>query len=148
VSEQERDSRESGEATAACHVCGAPTSATDRFCAQCGATLPATAPGRPTDHQDAPAPGEGPVPSAPSSAGETSGVVATGESKAWIIGARPATVIGGGLLLLLLAAVLLFVGQLDDTGTIVMLAICVAPLALLTLAIGIARAIGSAAGRG
>ena len=66
---------------------------------------------------------------------------------AWIFGARPAAVIGGGLLLLLLAAALLAIGQRDDTGTIVMLSFCAAPLGLLVLLIGIARYIARAARR-
>jgi hypothetical protein len=70
------------------------------------------------------------------------------ESAAWIFGARPATVIGGGFLLLLLAAALLAIGQRDDTGTIVMLSFCAAPLGLLVLLIGIARYIARAAGKG
>ena len=70
------------------------------------------------------------------------------ENAAWIFGARPATVVGGGLLLLLLAAALLAIGQRDDTGTIVMLSFCAAPLGLLVLLIGIARYIASAAGKG
>ena len=70
------------------------------------------------------------------------------ENAAWIFGARPAAVIGGGLLLLLLAAALLAIGQRDDTGTIVMLSFCAAPLGLLVLLIGIARYIARAAGKG
>src|SRR5829696_1506380 len=70
------------------------------------------------------------------------------ENAAWIFGARPAAVIGGGLLLLLLAAALLAVGQRDDTGTIVMLSFCAAPLGLLVLLIGIARYIAGATRRG
>jgi hypothetical protein len=70
------------------------------------------------------------------------------ERAAWIFGARPATVIIGGLLLLGLAAALLAIGQRDDTGTIVMLSLCTAPLGLLILAIGIARAIAGAGRRG
>jgi hypothetical protein len=72
------------------------------------------------------------------------------ENAAWIFGARPAAVIGGGLLLLLLAAALLAIGQRDDTGTIVMLSFCAAPLGLLVLLIGIARyvAIAAKGGRG
>jgi hypothetical protein len=54
----------------------------------------------------------------------------------------------GGLLLLLLAAALLVAGQRDDTGTIVMLSICTAPLGLMVLVIGIARYIGGVARRG
>jgi hypothetical protein len=70
------------------------------------------------------------------------------ESAAWIFGARPAAVVGGGVLLLLLAAALLAIGQRDDTGTIVMLSFCAAPLGLLVLLIGIARYIAGTAKRG
>jgi hypothetical protein len=52
------------------------------------------------------------------------------------------------LLLLLLAAALLAIGQRDDTGTIVMLSFCAAPLGLLVLLIGIARYIARATRRG
>lgn len=65
-----------------------------------------------------------------------------------MLGATPTSVIGGGILLLLLAVVLLFVGQMDKTGTIVMLSICVTPLALLVLLVGIVRAVAGAAHRG
>lgn len=65
----------------------------------------------------------------------------------WLLGAKPAAVVGGGILLLLLAAVLLVAGQFEATGTIVMLSICLTPLALITLAIGVARAIGAKMGR-
>jgi hypothetical protein len=70
------------------------------------------------------------------------------ENAAWIFGARPAAVVGGGLLLLLLAVALLAIGQRDDTGTIVMLSFCAAPVGLLVLLIGIARYIASATRRG
>jgi ABC-type multidrug transport system permease subunit len=63
------------------------------------------------------------------------------DSGLWLFGAKPGTVVGGGLLLLVLAAILLFAGQRDATGTIVMLSICLAPLALITIAIGLARAV-------
>jgi hypothetical protein len=65
-----------------------------------------------------------------------------------VLGARPATVIVGGIALLLLAVLLLAIGQRDDTGTIVMLSICTAPLGVLTLVIGIARYFAGATRRG
>ena len=65
-----------------------------------------------------------------------------------MLGAAPTAVIGGGFLLLLLAAALLFIGQRDATGTIVMLSICVTPLALLVIVVGIVRAIIGVAHRG
>lgn len=71
-----------------------------------------------------------------------------GEEQTWLFGSRPVAVIGGGIVLLLLAAVLLAVGQLEPTGTIVMLSICLTPLALLTMAIGIGRMIAGGTRRG
>ncbi len=132
VSEQGPEDREPGDEARACPVCGAPTTAADRYCAQCGAWLPANPDMTGSDNP-------GPRPSA---APARSAAAPPRESAPWIFGARPAVVIGGGLLLALLAVALLFIGQLDDTGTIVMLSICVAPLALLTIVIGIARGVG------
>jgi hypothetical protein len=136
VSERGPEEREPGEEIRACPVCGASTTAADRFCAQCGALLPANQDLPETDNP-APRPPAAPALAAPPR-----------ESAPWIFGARPAAVIGGGLLLALLAVALLFIGQLDDTGTIVMLSICVAPLALLTIVIGIARGVGRKTGDG
>ncbi len=131
MSEQGPEDREPGDEVRACPVCGAPTTASDRYCAQCGAWLPAN-PDIPGSDDPGPRPSAAPARSA----------APPRESAPWIFGARPAAVIGGGLLLALLAVALLFIGQLDDTGTIVMLSICVAPLALLTIVIGIARTVG------
>lgn len=99
-----------------CAACGTPHAPGDHFCAHCGAVL-------------------GDAISPPPSSSEKEAE----ERPAWVIGARPTAVIGGGIALLVLAVLLLAVGQIDDTGTIVMLAICTAPLGLLTLVIGIAR---------
>lgn len=125
MSEREPDHQARDERVLHCAACGTPYGAGDRFCAQCGAALP-----------------EGNPPPPPSAAEPRSE-----ERPAWVLGARPATVIVGGIALLLLAALLLAVGQLDDTGTIVMLSICTAPLGLLTLLIGIARYVAGAARR-
>lgn len=130
MSEQEPERREPGDEVRACPACGAPTTPADRYCAQCGALLPAN-PGTAEIDDPRPRPAAAPALAAPPR-----------ESAPWIFGARPAAVIGGGLLLALLAVALLIIGQLDDTGTIVMLSICIAPLALLTIVIGIARAVG------
>ncbi len=124
MTERETDDRAHGEDDLRCPACGTPNRGGDRFCANCGASL------SPPDRSPAQAPDQG----AP-----------TQESAAWVLGARPVTVIGGGLLLLVLAVVLLAVGQRDRTGTIVMLSICTAPLGLLTLAIGVARYIAGTA---
>jgi len=145
VSEREMDERQRGEETTVCTVCGTVNRASDRFCAECGALLPPQA-----------SPEGGETPAAPltlqpgMSASDASRAPRTTEKEnaAWIFGARPAAVVGGGLLLLLLAVALLAIGQRDDTGTIVMLSFCAAPVGLLVLLIGIARYIASATRRG
>ena len=144
VSEREMDEQQRGEVTIVCTVCGTANLASDHYCAECGAPLPPQT-----------TPVEGDTPAAPPiqpemSASDASQAPRTSEKEnaAWIFGARPATVVGGGLLLLLLAAALLAIGQRDDTGTIVMLSFCAAPLGLLVLLIGIARYIASATRRG
>jgi hypothetical protein len=145
VSELEMDDRQRWQETIVCGVCGTSNVAGDHYCAECGAPLPLTAPAA-----------DGEAPAAPLT--PATGVAALDASRlpkhsdqenaAWIFGARPAAVIGGGLLLLLLAAALLAIGQRDETGTIVMLSFCAAPLGLLVLVIGIARYIARAAGKG
>lgn len=134
MSEQERAGTERRDTRSVCPACGTPHDAGDRYCAECGAALPTS--------ESSPAAGSPeaePAASSPASARDGS---------LWVLGAAPATVIGGGLLMLLLAAALLFIGQRDDTGTIVMLSICVTPLALLVMVIGIARAVIGTAKRG
>jgi hypothetical protein len=145
VSERDMDGQQRGEETIVCTVCGMANLAGDRFCAECGALLPQQASPEDGDTPAVPLPGqpEMSAPDAPQAPGTTEK-----ENAAWIFGARPATVVGGGLLLLLLAAALLAIGQRDDTGTIVMLSFCAAPLGLLVLLIGIARYIARAAKRG
>jgi hypothetical protein len=144
VSEPEADDRQRGWETVVCSVCGTSSGAGDHYCAECGAPLPVQAPA---------AAGETPAGSltSPTAVSALSASQrprnSDQESAAWIFGARPAAVIGGGLLVLLLAAALLTIGQRDDTGTIVMLSFCAAPLGLLVLLIGIARYIARAAGK-
>jgi hypothetical protein len=119
-----------------CPACGHLYTAGDRFCAECGAALP-------TEQAPVISLSTQPAPVHPPVATETEP-----EGGVWVLGAAPTTVIGGGILLLLLAVTLLFVGQLDNTGTIVMLSFCVAPIALLVLLIGIVRVVAGAARRG
>ncbi len=134
MSEQEPAGTERRDTISVCPACGTPHDAGDRYCAECGAALAAPASSV----------GEG----GPGVAEEGSPPAIVREGSLWVLGASPATVIGGGILLLLLAAALLFIGQRDDTGTIVMLSICLTPLALLVLVVGIARAVIGAAQRG
>ena len=145
VSKREMDERQHGEETVVCTVCGTVNRASDHYCAECGAPLP---------RQASPADGGTPAASLSRQPGESTPdasltpATTEKESAAWIFGARPAAVVGGGLLLLLLAAALLAIGQRDDTGTIVMLSFCAAPLGVLVLLIGVARYIARAAGKG
>ena len=127
MSDRESNHQRRDERALRCAACETPYRAEDRFCAHCGAALPAPDPALPEAAQNADHPRE---------------------DAAWVLGARPATVIVGGVALLLLAVLLLAIGQRDDTGTIVMLSICTAPLGLLALVIGIARYFAGAARRG
>jgi hypothetical protein len=145
VSEPEMDDQQRGRETIVCNVCGTSNAAGDHYCAECGAPLPipalAAAGETPVESRTLP-PGVFPLDAS------RRAKKSNHENGAWIFGARPVAVIGGGLLLLLLAAALLAIGQRDDTGTIVMLSFCAAPLGLLVLLIGIARYIARAAGKG
>jgi hypothetical protein len=147
VSERDKDERQRGEETVACSVCGTSNLVGDHYCAECGAPLPQHLQVSPADGESPAAP---PILQTAVSAPDASRSPKNPdqENAAWIFGARPPAVIGGGLLLLLLAAALLAIGQRDDTGTIVMLSFCAAPLGLLVLLIGIARYIASAAKQG
>jgi hypothetical protein len=136
----------------ACTECETPYAAGDRFCAQCGAPLPES-PVRATSLESGDDAPPSPLAEYPM-ADPVAGIAATlpppakEESSLWLLSARPRAVILGGLLLLLLAVILLAAGQLDWTGTLVMLAICAAALGLFTIAIGILRLIWNAvAGR-
>lgn len=130
---RELDNRDLGTATLGCPDCGAPYVAVDRYCSECGAVLPLTgAPAQPFATAVATAPN---AKSAPQPQGETT---------LWVFAAPPASVMFFGVLLLVLAVILLFVGQLEPTGTIVMLAFVLAPLGLLIIATGLVRRIASA----
>ena len=147
VSERDVDERQPERERIACSVCGTSNLAGDHYCAECGAPLPSPL-------QASPAGGEAAAGSPTLQTGASAPDASRNarnpdqETAAWIFGARPAAVIGGGLLLLVLAAALLAIGQRDDTGTVVMLSFCAAPLGLLVLLIGIARYIASATRRG
>ena len=147
MSERDKDEWQRGEETVLCTVCGTSNLAGDHYCAECGAPLSRHLQASPPDGE---APAVPPILETRVAAPDPSSSSKNPdqENAAWIFGARPAAVIGGGVLLLVLAAALLAIGQRDDTGTIVMLSFCAAPLGLLVLLIGIARYIASAAGKG
>jgi hypothetical protein len=145
VSDPGMDDWQRERETLVCGVCGTSNLAGDHYCAECGAPLPQPTPATEGETPAAPLTLPADVSTLDPSRGPAN---ADQENAAWILGARPAAVIGGGLLLLLQAAALLAIGQRDDTGTIVMLSFCAAPLGLLVLLIGIARYIARAAGKG
>jgi hypothetical protein len=118
-------------ATRACPECQVPYEPGDRFCSSCGTVLPAETPQA--------------VVTAPASSTSTALTAPPRpDDKAttfWVLSAAPASVMLGGVLLLLIALALLLVGQLEPTGTIVMLSFMLAPLGLLVLAFGVLRAV-------
>jgi hypothetical protein len=133
VSELEPHERDAGDEGRRCPSCGKPVATGDRYCGECGAPLA----GR--ESEDGGRRTEGALPSLASDSRPPTPDARPDEGRLWVFAAKPTAVIGGGVLLLLLAAALLWIGQRDKTGTIVMLAICLTPLALLTMAIGLAR---------
>ena len=132
MSENDVDDSNPGERALRCPTCGKPHSTGDRYCADCGAALTESEAG-----------GQQPDVGSGEGGGPEKAATASEDRAAWLLTARPAAVIGGGLFVLLLAVALLAVGQLDRTGTLVMLSICVTPLALITVVIGLARFVAS-----
>jgi hypothetical protein len=118
-------------ATRLCPECQAPYEPGDRFCSSCGTVLPAEMP-------------QAVVTSTTSSA-VTALIPAPRqedrETTFWVLSAAPGAVMVGGVVLMLIALALLLVGQLEPTGTIVMLSFMLAPLGLLVLAFGVLRAV-------
>lgn len=129
--ERNLTTRSEAAATRLCPGCQAPYEPGDRFCSSCGTVLPAEAPqavvtaATPTTTAAiAPAPRQD-----------------DRENTFWVLSAAPSSVMLGGVFLMLIALALLLVGQLEPTGTIVMLSFMLAPLGLLVLAFGVLRAV-------
>jgi len=129
--ERNLTTRSDATATRPCPECQAPYEPGDRFCSSCGTVLPAETP-------------ETMVTSSTSSAVTAIAPVPRQEDKEttfWVLSAAPSSVMLGGVILMLIALALLLVGQLEPTGTIVMLSFMLAPLGLLVLAFGLLRAV-------
>lgn len=130
--ERNLTTRSNVAATRLCPECQAPYEPGDRFCSSCGTVLPAEAPASVISTASATTT---PTTITPAPRREEK------ESTFWVLSAAPGSVMLGGVLLIVLAVALLLVGQLDPTGTIVILSLMLAPLGLLVLAFGILRAV-------
>jgi zinc-ribbon domain len=129
--ERNLTTRSDAATTWLCPECQAPYEPGDRFCSSCGTVLPA----------------ETPQAVLTSAAPTTTAVITPAprqedrETTFWVLSAAPSSVMLGGVFLMLIALALLLVGQLEPTGTIVMLSFMLAPLGLLVLAFGVLRAV-------
>ena len=129
--ERNLTTRSDAAATRPCPECQAPYEPGDRFCSSCGTVLPAETP-------------QAVLTSTTSSAVTAIAPAPRQEDKEttfWVLSAAPSSVMLGGVILMLIALALLLVGQLEPTGTIVMLSFMLAPLGLLVLAFGLLRAV-------
>jgi hypothetical protein len=119
-------------ATRLCPECQAPYEPGDRFCSFCGTVLPAETPQAAVVTSATPSTTPAILPAPRQEDRETT---------FWVLSAAPGSVMLGGVFLMLIALVLLLVGQLEPTGTIVMLSFMLAPLGLLVLAFGVLRTV-------
>jgi zinc ribbon protein len=129
--ERNLTTRSDAAVTRLCPGCQAPYESGDRFCSSCGTVLPAEAPQTVvTSATPVTAAAIAPAPRQEDK-----------ETTFWVLSAAPSSVMLGGVFLMLIALALLLVGQLEPTGTIVMLSFMLAPLGLLVLAFGVLRAV-------
>lgn len=129
--ERNLTTRSETAATRPCPECQEPYEPGDRFCSSCGAVLPAEAP-QTMVTTAAPAASAAVAPARKPDDKDTT---------FWVLSAAPSSVMLGGVFLMLIALALLLVGQLEPTGTLVMLSFMLAPLGLLVLAFGVLRAV-------
>lgn len=128
--ERNLTTRSDAAATRLCPGCQAPYEPGDRFCSSCGTVLPAETPQAVLTTPPAATTAVAPAPRQEDK-----------ETTFWVLSAAPSSVMLGGVFLMLIALALLLVGQLEPTGTIVMLSFMLAPLGLLVLAFGVLRAV-------
>ncbi|MFM9108405.1 MAG: hypothetical protein ACKOWF_17095 [Chloroflexota bacterium] len=104
-----------------CAECGAVQQPSDRYCSQCGAAMPATA---------------GTVAAVPEPA------------RSWFTATRASSMLGSALILLIGALLLMAIGQIDHTGTIVIISLLVLEAAAAMALLGIVRGVAGMVTRG
>lgn len=105
-----------------CATCGATLQPTDRYCSQCGSGIPLA---------------RAAVDSAPPE-----------PSRSWFTSTRASSMLGSALMLLAGALLLMAIGQIDHTGTIVIVSLLVLEAAAAMLLLGVARGLFGMFARG